>query len=450
MSIPSFDPKVLAEEMLAAVKEYVGRKLAALESKLTAMITALPKPKDGVDGKSVTLEQVLAALPKPKDGVDGKSISKEEITELLRQMLAAAALPTAETMRVEVARQVTAIPAPKDGRDAPSIEQITAAIKAEVASLPKPKDGVDGEDGEDGESVSLEQVLAALPKPKDGADGKSVSKEEIELIVRAQVEHTVAALPKPKDGVSVSAEAVQEMVAEQVAALPKPKDGSDGKSVHPDTITLMVNEAISKAVSALPKPKDGMDGASVTLEQIRPALAELVAALPKPKDGEDGKDATALNFLPGIEENRRYPRGTWATHRSGLIYAERMTDPVTDDNLEKAGWIVAVEGVAALVVTQGDDLRSFIVASMLTSGRSLVSNFKLPVILYQGIWKDGNDYEGGDITTWGGSMWHCQKSSTKDKPGTSDAWKLCVKHGSPGKDVGSADPKPAPGPVRLK
>lgn len=58
---------------------------------------------------------------------------------------------------------------------------------------------------------------------------------------------------------------------------------------------------------------------------------------------------------------------------------------------------------------------------------------QFPVVVYRGVFKDGDPYERGDMVTWGGSLWHCD-APTKDKPGT-DGWTLAAKRGRDGKDA---------------
>lgn len=152
------------------------------------------------------------------------------------------------------------------------------------------------------------------------------------------------------------------------------------------------------------------------------------------KDGAPGRDALDLDILPGIDESKSYPRGTFAQYRGGMIRSIRNTDPITD-GLAKAGWAVIVEGIAAVVVSQGEDPRDLSVAAMLTSGTKTVCEFTLPVMIYRGVWREG-EFERGDVVTWGGSAWHCQERTT-DKPGTSVTWRLMVKEGARGKDAKS-------------
>lgn len=55
-------------------------------------------------------------------------------------------------------------------------------------------------------------------------------------------------------------------------------------------------------------------------------------------------------------------------------------------------------------------------------------------VLDRGVFKDGDTYERGDMVTWGGSGWVCQKE-TRAKPGDgSSDWRLFVKKGRDGKD----------------
>jgi hypothetical protein len=53
---------------------------------------------------------------------------------------------------------------------------------------------------------------------------------------------------------------------------------------------------------------------------------------------------------------------------------------------------------------------------------------------YRGVFSDTEHYEPGDMTTFAGSLWHCNQA-TKEKPGEAgSAWTLCCKKGRDGKD----------------
>lgn len=243
----------------------------------------------------------------------------------------------------------------------------------------------------------------------------------------------------------------------QGAAGERGEPGAAGTSVKGDAGPQGERGAPGERGPAGEQGAAGKDGQSVDLVALKSTVVaevkDAVASLPKAengKDGADGRDAAELDILPSIDESKSYRRGTWASHNGGLIRAARQTDAVKDGAIIDAGWMVMVEGFACPpVFTQGDDPREFTCAAMLTSGVKTVTPFRMPVMIYREIWKEG-EYERGDVVTYGGSAWHCQQKTT-DKPGTSSAWKLMVKHGNPGKDGnGSGGAPAASGPVRLK
>ena len=59
---------------------------------------------------------------------------------------------------------------------------------------------------------------------------------------------------------------------------------------------------------------------------------------------------------------------------------------------------------------------------------------ELPKYEYRSVWKAGEAYERGNWTTYGGSLWHCNKSGTGEKPGSGEDWTLAVKRGRDGRE----------------
>lgn len=156
-----------AREVAALVVEDA---LAAAREAALAAVAEIPAPLNGKDGKDADpayvqrlVDEAVARMPAPrdgrdgKDGVDGKSVTLEDIAPFLRELVAA-------------------LPVPKDGRDgrdgidgkdgAPGRDGIDGA------------NGKDGLNGTDGESVTLADVepllremVAAIPAPQNGKDG---------------------------------------------------------------------------------------------------------------------------------------------------------------------------------------------------------------------------------------------------------------------------------------
>lgn len=60
--------------------------------------------------------------------------------------------------------------------------------------------------------------------------------------------------------------------------------------------------------------------------------------------------------------------------------------------------------------------------------------FTIPAVIYRGVYAAGKTYHKGDMVTWGGAMWHCEKAGVSKPEERSGDWKLAVKQGRDGKD----------------
>jgi hypothetical protein len=175
---------------------------------------------------------------------------------------------------------------------------------------------------------------------------------------------------------------------------------------------------IGRAVAAIPAGRDGVDG--------RDGIDG--------KDGQDGRDALELDILDPIDPQRSYPRGTVAVYQGGLIKAERRTGPITG-SLAAAGWRVILRGVAGTEVEPSDDLRTLSIRVTHTDGEVVERTLRSPSLLYRGVFRDGDQYDGGDAVTYGGSLWVALRATTT-KPGDgSPDWRLAVKKGRDGRDA---------------
>lgn len=253
----------------------------------------------------------------------------------------------------------------------------------------------------------------------------------------AQRDQQISYLQRCVDNIPAPVELDLEAIAKLVQ-IPEVKDGKDAEPVD--------LEALAKAAAALielPEVKDGKDAEPVDLEAVAKlvqlpepekvdveAIARAAAALiPAPviPEPEHGRDAIDLEILPSIDDTKQYPRGTYAAHRGGLWKSYERTHGMR-------GWECIVDGVDAVNVAQDGD-REFSVSLAKSSGVELVQKFALPIQIYKGVHREGEAYDEHDNVTWAGSQWTSKKSKNTDKPGTSDAWVLCVKAGRNGKDL---------------
>lgn len=129
---------------------------------------------------------------------------------------------------------------------------------------------------------------------------------------------------------------------------------------------------------------------------------------------------------------------------------KKWSDETTEKNVERNSRLDAIEAKLGsepvAVPAAGGRLTG--IETRLSAIEARLEGFEKrgPSMNYRGTFDEGTAYTKGDVISWGGSMWYCQKS-TYAKPGLPDAdsraWVLCVKKGAegrPGRD-GSAHAK---------
>jgi hypothetical protein len=238
-------------------------------------IDRLPVPKDGKDGepgqrgeqglpgrdgrdfdpdvlRAAAREEAaaeVAAIPRP---ADGKSVTVDDVRPLIEgEVKRLAEQHKAEALAV-VQRAVEAIPVPRDGKDA-DMDAVRVMVREEAL-----------------------QAVKAIPVPRDGKDADP---EAVRLAVREEVSRAVAALPPPQPGKDADAVAIAkdvlDMVMKSLPAVKDGRDGKDGESITPEDVQPLVEAEVSRrlleierratevaqrAVDKAPKPKDGADG----------------------------------------------------------------------------------------------------------------------------------------------------------------------------------------------
>ncbi|HHZ3596673.1 TPA: phage portal protein, partial [Escherichia coli] len=364
----TFEEKLASQSVVLQKHVTVDEVRPVLQAMVDDAVGAIPVPRDGRDYDPDVLQQAVndavANIPQP---ADGKSLTPDDVRPMLEQM---------------VKEAVSHIPVPRDGRDYDP-EVLQKAVNDAVANIPQP------------------------------ADGKSLTPDDVRPMLEQMVKEAVSHIPVPRDGRDYDPEVLKQAVNDAVANIPQP---ADGKSLTPDDVRPMLEQMVKEAVSHIPVPRDGRDYDPDVLQK---AVLDAVSALPAP---QDGRDATALEILPAIDDQKSFPRGTYATHQGGLWRAYEKTHGMR-------GWECLVDGVADIDVSMTGE-RLFSVVVRQSSGQRTEKTFSLPVMLYRGVFRAGETYHPGDTVTWGGSLWHCN-SMTEDKPGEahSSAWTLAAKRG---------------------
>lgn len=225
---------------------------------------------------------------------------------------------------------------------------------------------------------------------------------------------------------------VNQALEEAIKSIAAPKDGEDGTSVTIDDVKPLVEQSVNDAVKSLPAPKDGKDADPVNMEDIQKMIDEAVSKavseihIPKPRDGEDGRDAVDIEILPSIDEEKSYTRGTYASHNGGLWRSYQKTHGMR-------GWECIVNGVHKHEV-EYDGERKAVIKSILSDGREIAHDVKIPALIGKGVWREGS-YEKGDSVQLSGTTWLCVED-TQERPGEgSKAWIVSAKRGGTGESA---------------
>lgn len=322
----------------------------------------------------------------------------EAQAEFLAPVIAAAVAKAVAPLREEIAaKDLTLAALIKRLDELPTPEPIDLWAIAKRVQLPEVRNGKDAEPVDLDALAKAAAALVVLPEPIPGKDA------EVDLDALAKAAAALVVVPEAE---RVDLEAVAALVK-----LPEVKDGKDAAPVDLEAVAALVK------LPALPE---------INLDELARKAAALIP-VPEVKEPEHGRDALHLEILPGIDEAKTYPRNTYAKHDGGLWRSFEQTNAMR-------GWECIVEGLKAVYVTQDGD-REFSVTLAKSSGVEVVQKFALPIQIYKGVHRDGDEYEAHDTVTWGGSQWTSTKSENTDKPGTNGSWVLCVKAGRPGKDL---------------
>jgi len=137
------------------------------------------------------------------------------------------------------------------------------------------------------------------------------------------------------------------------------------------------------------------------------------------RDGADGKDAAGIVDVLKDSGELVLTLSDGRLVRTGIRDGEKGADGANGFNLDDFDCQPIDERTIRMEFVRGETKHSY--------------ELQFPVVVYRGVFKEGDDYERGDMVTWGGSLWHCD-TPTKEKPGT-DSWTLAAKKGRDGKDL---------------
>ncbi len=284
---------------------------------------------------------------------------------------------------------------------------VILALQKRIDEFPKP------------EPIDYEK----FPKPPELPDIPAMINEVVELAMLKHEEESFT-LDQVK-------ELASNLFEQKLASIELPKTPE-----LPD-IEGMIKDAVDEMFKGYPVPKDGEPGKSITLEDVKPFIEEvmvkLVAAIPPAKDGvgtsgavidRDGNLVLTLTNGKTISLGRIVGKDVDMAEVDRIISEKVAAIPKPKDGFGFDDLSLDFDGLRTVTfkfVKEGSDDKIFPIT--------------FPTAIYRDVFVQGRKYELGDMVTWGGSIWHCNKSDTKSKPGDNSDWTLAAKRGRDGKEV---------------
>lgn len=171
-------------------------------------------------------------------------------------------------------------------------------------------------------------------------------------------------------------------------------------------------KAFGEAIAA--KVKAALDQAINAFDQRLRAIE----ARPAPKDGQDGVGVAGAVIDRDGQLVLTLSNGT--TCKLGVVAAK-------DGERGDPGF--GLDDFEAELQPDGRTLQMRFVRGEAVESHEL----KFPVMIYRGVFKEGQTYERGDTVTWAGSLWHCDEPTADRPEGEAKAWTLAAKRGRDGK-----------------
>lgn len=407
-----------------------------VDEAVKAAVSALEPPTDHASEIAVVREEVAAIkaqvdaieIPDMPDAPDLSDFARKADVDALVQRVDQLPEPhdygpQIDAVKADVAAVRSEIPAMQDLSDLAHKDAV-AALSERLDALP-----------DHGEAIS---TLAArvdaikMPDPPDLSD--LATKAEVEA-----VEAKIPTVPEPKDW-TPEIESVRAEVVDVREDIPKPADLSDFAR-KADV------EAVEAKIPVVPEQKDW----APEIEAVRAEVDAVRKDIPPPADAPDLSDFARKADLETVAKTIPQPKDWTAeiaelraavgaikmpevVHGVGIADVRKNDDgelilKFTNGETKNVGRIEGRDGMGFdNMDIQWDGERGLTFA--LRRGDELQEHtFVLPIPVYREVYKRGESYQRGDVTTWGGSAW-VALVDTDQAPGENNKdWKLAVKKG---------------------
>lgn len=250
-------------------------------------------------------------------------------------------------------------------------------------------------------------------------DGEALGQQMVEI-----VRGYVAAEIEPLKAENASLRAAVEELKQRAIVVPEPVKGEPGPQGEPgpagEVDMTAVKELIDAAVAALPPAERGEKG-----EPGQDGLSGQDGVDGAPgAPGESGKDGIGLaDALKDADGNLVLVMTDGRTKSLGPVNGKDGERGPAGFSLEHFN----IEGVSERTVR----------FSFSDATEEVTADVTIPSLIGRGIWSTSEDYERGDVVTWGGTAWEAVEPVKGTKPdNSSGGWRILAKRGRDGKDAG--------------
>lgn len=237
--------------------------------------------------------------------------------------------------------------------------------------------------------------------------------------------------------------AMGEAIREATEPLLKRIDELEKQLAEQPDVSALIATQVAAAVDALPKPENGKDGAPGR----DGADGRDGAPGQNGENGRDGADGKSFTIEDADQLIGQKMAG-WELdfERRAVATLEKAVDriPKPRDGVDGAPGVNGKDGAGFDDLQMDFDGERTVSLKFVQGDRVKSVDLCLPIVVDQGVFKEGQQYQPGDGVTWGGSYWIAQKA-TGCKPDTPDSgFRLAVKKGRDGRDGRDGIDKTAP------
>lgn len=291
-------------------------------------------------------------------------------------------------------------------------------------------------------AVSLESVFEQINKKIEVQTkfGETIEKDvssissKVDEINKSLIESIGLSFEKSQTAI----DSVEKTLSENISTLSNVVDEASKSVVTiAEAIEKSVDDSINTVNETLSEFSKSDEERQLLLSGLAEQVKKEIASIKNGEPGDPGRDALQLEIEPSIDFDKSSPRGIYAMHNGGLWRSHCKTSG-------DRGWECIVDGIADIQVDIGENMRTFSIKLLTSSGKVVEKSVKIPTMIYKKVWRSDQKYEKGDSVTLGGCTYISDVDDNEERPGTGPNWTMSNKAGRDGKDGRNGIDKASP------